>query len=126
MKSTAKKFTAQIADHTSYDQSEPGFAGFVALEYNRSPDLVFLGVYGQILVPNPGVEVQLVYAHPQGTNPGILLLNVLLLQWEGVWPEVQTWKSAYYLGVGTAPGAITDIQLNAPFGSETVKVIQLN
>ena len=125
MSAKGKKFDARMADH-EISKSEPGFAGFVALEYNRPPNLEFLGVYGQILVGNPGVDVQLVYAHPQGINPKILLLNVLLLQREGTWPRVATWKTAYYLGVGTGKGGISDVQLNAPFGSETVKVISLN
>lgn len=53
-------------------------------------------VIGDVLVPNPGVKAFLTPKVPQGTNPTILLLNLVLVQQSGVWPQVKTWVEARY------------------------------
>lgn len=53
-------------------------------------------VVGSVLVPNPGVEASLFYKEPQGINPAMLLLDLVLVQQPGNWPQVQTWKQVKY------------------------------
>ena len=53
-------------------------------------------VVGQVLVPNPGVKSILTPKVPQGINPTILLLDLILIQQSGYWPEVVTWVEARY------------------------------
>jgi hypothetical protein len=53
-------------------------------------------VTGEVLVPNPGVDIELVTHSPQGFNPRILILDLLLIQRPGIWPQVLTWKPARY------------------------------
>ncbi len=47
-------------------------------------------VVGEIEVPNPGVFAVLTKKVPQGINPKILLLDLLLIQKPGIWPQVIT------------------------------------
>ncbi len=56
----------------------------------------FFHIVGMVYVPNPGVELLLVPAEPQGINPDILLLDLHLIQKPGVWPRVFVWKQARY------------------------------
>jgi len=53
-------------------------------------------VHGEVYVPNPGVDAILVPRVPQGINPMILLLDLLLRQAPGIWPQVFTWVPAHY------------------------------
>ena len=53
-------------------------------------------VTGEVEVANPGVNVLLVPRTPQGINPRILLLDLVLAQQPGMWPQVVTWKPARY------------------------------
>ncbi len=53
-------------------------------------------VSGEVLVPNPGVDVLLVPKQPQGINPKYLLMDLYLVQRPGIWPQVQVWKPARY------------------------------
>lgn len=53
-------------------------------------------VTGEVLVANPGIEPLLVPKQPQGINPGILLMDLLLCQRPGVWPQLLTWKPVRY------------------------------
>ena len=53
-------------------------------------------VVGDVLVPNPGVDVFLSPKEPQGINPTILLMDLSLVQRPGMWPQVLTWKQARY------------------------------
>lgn len=53
-------------------------------------------IVGQAKVPNPGVEVMLVPRVPQGTNDKVLLMNLILIQKPGVWPQIVTWMQARY------------------------------
>lgn len=53
-------------------------------------------VVGEVEVPNPGVDVLLVPKNPQGINPKILLLDLILIQRPGIWPQLVVWKPARY------------------------------
>jgi hypothetical protein len=59
-----------------------------------------LHVCGEILVANPGVEVILLKREPQGINPAILILDLLLIQRPGIWPMVVVSKPATYSEIG--------------------------
>jgi hypothetical protein len=59
-----------------------------------------LHVRGQVTVPNPGVDVFLYRKEPQGINPAILLLDLVLVQQPGIWPQVVVTKAATYEEVG--------------------------
>ncbi len=59
-----------------------------------SPD--DLHVIGEVSVSNPGVDPILVTRTPQGINPRILLLDLLLCQRPGIWPQVLVWKQARF------------------------------
>jgi hypothetical protein len=50
----------------------------------------------RVTVGNPGQRARLVPAVPQGINPRILLLNVVVNQLPGVWPQVETDTDANY------------------------------
>lgn len=51
---------------------------------------------GEVQVPNPGVEVLLVPSEPQGVNPEILLMDLLLIQRPGSWPQAEIWAQGRY------------------------------
>lgn len=53
-------------------------------------------VVGEVLVGNPGIEAVLTPRQPQGINPTILLLDLILIQRPGFWPQVLTWVPARY------------------------------
>jgi hypothetical protein len=53
-------------------------------------------VKGEVLAPNPGYKAELRPKTPQGFNPEILLLEVILTQQEGMWPQVLTWIECRY------------------------------
>ncbi len=53
-------------------------------------------VVGEVYVTNPGVEPILVPKVPQGINPQILLLDLVLCQRTGRWPKVFVWKPVRY------------------------------
>jgi hypothetical protein len=59
-----------------------------------------LHVRGEVVVGNPGIDVFLYKKQPQGFNPTILLLDLLLIQRPGIWPTVETVKPAAYDEVG--------------------------
>ncbi|HEX3151564.1 MAG TPA: hypothetical protein VHR66_26040 [Gemmataceae bacterium] len=53
-------------------------------------------VVGEVQVPNPGVDLLLVPRNPQGINPHILLLDLILVQRPGLWIQIPVWKSVRY------------------------------
>lgn len=55
-----------------------------------------LHVTGEVYVANPGIDPLLTPKVPQGVNPGILLLDLHLIQRPGIWPQVFVWKPARY------------------------------
>lgn len=69
-------------------------------------------VVGDVLVGNPGIVAKLVKREPQGINPQVLLLDLLLVPTPGVWPQVMTWTQARYDEI-IGPGGIryTDVQV---------------
>lgn len=75
-------------------------------------------VVGEVQVPNPGVEVLLVPRNPQGINPKILLLNLVLVQRAGLWPQLVVWKRAHYEKVNAA---YTSVQIFS--GDEVITTI---
>lgn len=61
-------------------------------------------IVGEVQVPNPGVDVELVRREPQGINPAIILLDLILTQRPGIWPQVLTWKRVRFDQVLTGDG----------------------
>jgi len=55
-----------------------------------------LHVIGEVYVSNPGIKPMLVFHEPQGINPRILMLDLLLRQRPGVWPQVFVWRQVRY------------------------------
>lgn len=53
-------------------------------------------VVGEALVPNPGVDAGLVPRRPQSKSSKTILLDLVLIQRPGIWPQVLTWKQARY------------------------------
>lgn len=53
-------------------------------------------VVGEVQVANPGVDAILVPTDPQGFSQEILLLDLLLIQRPGNWPQRLTWTTARY------------------------------
>jgi hypothetical protein len=47
-------------------------------------------VAGTLHMPHPGFEVVLVPTRPQGINPKILMLNLMLRELDGMWAQVLT------------------------------------
>lgn len=72
------------------------YRGFHAFQSHISERLSFTAVMGEVLVANPGVEVTLSYAVPQGINPTALLLHIEFYQRPGIWPQVMTWKNVSF------------------------------
>ena len=60
------------------------------------PGPVTAHVVGEVQVPNPGVIAKLVPHVPQGINPAIKLLDLVLIQRPGIWPMVLTWVNVHY------------------------------
>lgn len=55
-----------------------------------------LHVKGTVMVPNPGIVVDLQRVIPPGINPSILLLELREQQLPGNWPQVVVFKSVEY------------------------------
>ena len=55
-----------------------------------------LHVQGTVQLPTPGFEVRLVSASPQGINPRQLILDLLVTELPGVWPQIVTSVSVRY------------------------------
>lgn len=53
-------------------------------------------VVGQVEVGNPGVIGELRYKSPQGVNPDIILLDLVLIQRPGIWPQMMSWIEVRY------------------------------
>lgn len=118
------EFKPGAADHLlPADFSENRFRNFVAIQDVPPQKTLFLHVTGEILVGNPGIDIELTYAEPQGINPRILVLTVQLNQRPGFWPQVMTWKKATYNSGMIQYNQYSDVQLDGPFGTYSVKVI---
>lgn len=53
-------------------------------------------VQGEVEVANPGVVPTLVFRSPQGINPRMILLDLLLVQSSGTWPQQVVWNQSKY------------------------------
>lgn len=60
-------------------------------------------VVGQVEVCNPGVKGYLLPLIPQGINPAILRLELVLVQEADFWPQVTTWVEVRYDRVIATP-----------------------
>lgn len=60
------------------------------------PGPASLHVQGTVQLPTPGFEVRLVPASPQGINPRQLILDLLVTELPGVWPQIVTSVSVRY------------------------------
>ena len=92
--------TQTYTESTVIPPTEPAQADWSAWIDKMPPPPDALHVRGQVAVPNPGVDVFLYKKQPQGINPGILLLDLVLVQRPGIWPQVVTLKPAAYEEVG--------------------------
>jgi len=59
-------------------------------------------VTGEVLVANPGVQPMLVVHEPQGINQRVLMLDLLLCQQPGMWPQILVWKPVKFRRTGRA------------------------
>lgn len=55
-----------------------------------TPD--YLHVTGEVWVPNPGTDPELLPAPSPNPNPTVLSLDLYRCQKPGVWPQVALWK----------------------------------
>jgi hypothetical protein len=76
-------------------------------------------VVGEILVNNPGVKAQLCVREPQGINPEILQLDLLLVQQPGFWPQIMTWVQARYDKILT-PVSLRYVKVEIFFENESI------
>jgi len=98
----------QIDLHGAAGKGADGhYRDFHAYEHRLSSQLAVTVVMGEVQVPNPGVEVSLSYAVPQGINPAILLLRIEFYQRPGIWPQVLTWKQVHFARISTGPANYT-------------------
>lgn len=89
-----------FADTTVITPATPLQATWMAWINKMPPPPDALHVRGQVSVPNAGVDVFLYRKEPQGINPTVLLLDVVLVQRPGIWPQVVVTKPATYEEVG--------------------------
>ena len=96
METTKPNSNYLILESTSCESTKDWFA------WNNlmPPGPATFHVVGQVQVPNPGVVAYLQYKTPQGINPQILLLDLVLVQQPGIWPQVISWAEARYDRVG--------------------------
>ncbi|QUL37370.1 hypothetical protein [Erythrobacter sp. JK5] len=106
------------------EKTDDCFRCFTAIQDVPPQKTLFLSVDGEILIGNPGIDVELTYAVPQGINPHILILRADLIQKPGFWPQVMTWKPARYRSGMVQDGQYAEVQIMAPFGDHTVKVTE--
>jgi hypothetical protein len=106
------RYEGGLAEAEAKDQAEEErFRNFSAVQDVPPQKTLFLHVSGDVLVGNPGVEAKLVYAIPQGMNPDILLLRLILIQRPGMWTQVMTWAPASYTTMLMKHGQYTQVQL---------------
>lgn len=99
-------FTLEVCDLvTATNSSDAGYAlnagcaetqNWYSWNNKMPPPPDDFHVVGEVVVPNPGVQVQLVERSPQGINPAILLMDLVLFQLPGQWPQILTTKQVRY------------------------------
>jgi hypothetical protein len=114
---------AEVASVSTAKGSGP-YRDFVAIEYSFSAKIAAYYIAGNVLVANPGIEALLRYRIPQGINPKILMLDLVLIQRPGIWPQVQTWVPARYVAMGK-PGQHTDVDIHGPLGGFALKIVRV-
>lgn len=92
--------TKNYTDNNVIDPIEPPREGWLAWIDKMPPPPDTLHVRGKVTVPNPGVDVFLYQRIPQGFNPAILQLSLVLVQRPGIWPQVVVSKPVSYSEVG--------------------------
>src|SRR4029434_1322222 len=92
--------TQKFADTTITKAVKPNAEDWIAWINKMPPPPDTLHVRGQVVVSNPGVDVFLYKKVPQGINPTILLLKLMVVQRPGIWPQVLPQKSVAYEEVG--------------------------
>ncbi|MET3712021.1 hypothetical protein ABIC65_002733 [Sphingomonas trueperi] len=115
-------FDAGLVESGDVSVAEQRFRNFVAVQDVPPQKTLFIEVLGEVLVGNPGIDVELSYAIPQGINPQILVLRANLIQKAGLWPQLMTWKPARYFSLLQKYDQYSEVQVEAIFGSETIKV----
>jgi hypothetical protein len=100
--------------------SQPARESWMAWINKMPPPPDALHVRGQVTVPNPGVDIFLYRKEPQGINPTILLLDLVLVQQPGIWPQIVVTKPAAYEEVGRDLAFVT-VEIHAQ-GSPVVSV----
>ncbi len=85
----------QKADETAIIDAKE-HRSWYAWENFQPPGPRKLYVVGDVAVPNPGVEASLVEKYPQGFNPTILFLELILVQRPGIWPQVVVAKQVRF------------------------------
>jgi hypothetical protein len=91
-KAAAKKKTAKRAAPPSRNRIK----SVVAVANLQPPGPFHFYVRARIEVPTPGYRAHLKKAVPQGTNPTILILEVVLTKLPGIWPPRVTEIDANY------------------------------
>ena len=81
-------------------------------------------VVGEVQVPNPGVDVLLVPRTPQGINPKILLLNLILVQRSGLWPHLVVWKRAHHEKVNADDESVQIFSGDEAIRNVSVEIVQ--
>lgn len=73
-----------------------------------------LHVVGEVEFPHPGWHGYLRERVPQGINPTILMLDLVLVEQPGIWPEVMTWRAVGFHKAVAKPDqyAAIDVQFD--------------
>lgn len=81
-------------------------------------------VTGEVQVGNPGVDVLLTPRTPQGFNPRVLLLDLVLAQRPGLWPQVVVWKPARYDKTNADYDQVQIFHESSPIATIDVEIIR--
>lgn len=110
-----------LADCPDPDKPETkDWYAWLNLEPPRPDDL---HVTGQVHVPNPSVKAVLVAKEPTGINPEILILELLLVQQPGDWPDRgPSWVETRY---GQAVKNTKKKSVQVVFGSEVLAAVDI-
>lgn len=94
----------------------------LAVANMQPPGPFSLYVRAKISVPTPGYRAYLKKAVPQGINPKILILDVVLEKLLGIWPQRVTDIDATY-DEKPYHGAFTDVTVRYKTASKTQKIM---
>jgi hypothetical protein len=98
-KKAKAKSTKKTAKKTPAKKTAPPrnrIKSVVAVANLMPPGPFHLHVRARIQVPTPGYRAHLKVAVPQGINPAILILDVVITKLPGIWPQVVTDIDANY------------------------------